>query len=339
MSQLFSTNMLPASDRIDAWQWNAQQICGDCRFQRPKASFYGAIEIRLVNGLRMTRFSSSPLSFWKWPSETASPDNRACIVITQLAGNRRYAQNGRTALLNPGDTTLIDSGSPWSSSCGTECARLYLRVPRWMMENRLRLRDIPIAQRISGAQGVGSILSRLSQSLYEEAERLQEVEAADALDAYFQVLSTCIGRVESAERRDPELRSRIQRFINERLADPGLAPVEIAAAADISVRHLHRLFSNTGSTLGECIRARRLEQCRNDLANPRLRGKTITEIAFSWGFSDSAHFSRSFRKQFGICPRLFRAQTGLKTSDYERDHGVLSFVHTGIAEARDSNPN
>jgi len=332
--------MLPASDRIDAWQWNAQQICGDCRFQPPKASFYGAIEIRLVNGLRMTRFSSSPLSFWKWPSETANPDNRSCIVITQLAGNRRYVQNGCTVLLSPGDTTLIDSGSPWSSSCGTECARFYLRVPRWMMENRLRLRAIPIAQRISGAQGVGAILSRLSQSLYEEAERLKvEEEAAAALDAYFQVLSTCIGRVESGERRDPELQSRIQRFINEHLADPGLAPAEIAAAADISVRHLHRLFSSTGSTLGDCIRARRLEQCRNDLANPRLRGKTITEIAFPWGFSDSAHFSRSFHKRFGICPRIFRAQTGLKTWNYEETQEFRDLLHAEIVEPRYSRPN
>jgi len=339
MSQLFSTNMLPASDRIDAWQWNAQQICGDCRFQRPKTSFYGAIEIRQVEGLRMTRFSSSPLSFWKWPSETANSDNRGCIVITQLAGNRRYVQNGCTVLLNPGDTTLIDSGRPWSSSCGTECARLYLRVPFWMMESRLRLRDIPIAQRISGAGGVGVILSRLSQSLYEEAERLKEEEAAAALDAYFQVLSTCIGGAESGKRRDPELQSRIQRFINEHLADPGLVPAEIAAAAEISVRHLHRIFSSTGNTLGDCIRARRLEQCRNDLANPRLRNKTITEIAFSWGFSESAHFSRSFRKQFGICPRIFRAQTGLQTWNYEKDHGVLDFLHTGMAEARDSKPN
>jgi hypothetical protein len=24
MSQLFTTDLLPASDRIDAWQWNAQ---------------------------------------------------------------------------------------------------------------------------------------------------------------------------------------------------------------------------------------------------------------------------------------------------------------------------
>lgn len=339
MSQLFTTDLLPASDRIDAWQWNAQQICGDCRIQLPKSAFHGAIEIRHVGGLHLTRFSSSPLSFWKWPSGTANPDNRFCIVITQLVGIRRYVQNGDSVLLNPGDTTLIDSGRPWSSSCGTDCARLYLRVPQWMMEDRLRLREIPIAQRISATGGLGATLFRFSQSLYEEAERLKEEEAAAALDAYFQILSACIGRAESCERRSPELRSRIQRFIDDHLSDPGLSPAEIAAAADISVRHLHRLFSNAGSTLGDCVRARRLAQCRNDLADPRLRGKTITEIAFFWGFSDSAHFSRSFRQQFGICPRIFRAQTGLKTWNYEKDPGVRDFLRTEIAELGNSKPN
>src|SRR5579864_6705820 len=79
MSQLFSTHLLPAADRIDAWQWNAQQICGDCRIRLPKSMFHGAIEIRRAGSLHLTRFSSSPLSFWKWPSDTASPDNRFCI--------------------------------------------------------------------------------------------------------------------------------------------------------------------------------------------------------------------------------------------------------------------
>ena len=339
MSQVFSTDLLPASDRIDAWQWNAQQICGDCRIQLTKSSFHGAIEIRHVGGLRLTRFSSSPLSFWKWPSETANPDSRCCIVITQFAGVQSYEQNGSNVILNSGDTTLIDSGRPWSSSCGTDCARLYLRVPCWMMENRLRTGEIPITRRICGTEGLGATLSRLAQSLYEEAERLNQEEAAAALDAYFQILSACIGRAEPAEQPTPDLRLRIQRFIDDHLSDPALGPAEIAATAHISVRHLHRLFSSTGSTLGDRIRVRRLEQCRNDLANPRLRGKTITEIAFSWGFSDSAHFSRSFRGQFGISPRVFRAQTGTKTWNVDQSQDVRDLLRTEIAELRYSNPH
>ena len=37
------------SDRIDAWQWNAKQICGDCRIRLPKASFHGTIDIRDID--------------------------------------------------------------------------------------------------------------------------------------------------------------------------------------------------------------------------------------------------------------------------------------------------
>src|SRR5579864_7367122 len=339
MSQLFTTDLLPDSDRIDAWQWNAQQICGDCRIQLPRSSFHGAIEVRHVGGLPLTRFSSSPLSFWKWPADTANPDNHSCIVITQLAGNRRYMQNGSSVLLSPGDTTLIDSGRPWSSSCGTDCTRLYLRVPRWMMENRLRLRQIPITKRICGTRGAGAILARLSQSLYEEAERFRADEGTAALDAYFQILSACIGSRECGEQGPPQLRSRIVRFIDDHLPDPALRPAEIAAAADISIRHLHRLFSNAGSTLEDCIRERRLQQCRNDLTNPGLSWKTITEIAFSWGFSDSAHFSRSFRKQFGVCPRAFRAQVSARSWKCGSERGASGLLRTGIAEQRSTKPN
>src|ERR1019366_4779689 len=89
------------------------------------------------------------------------------------------------------------------------------------MEDRLWLREIPIARRISGPGALGATLSRLSQSLYEEAERLNEEEAPAALDAYFQILSACIGRAEPYEQRSPQLRPRIRRFIDDHLSDPG----------------------------------------------------------------------------------------------------------------------
>ena len=308
ISQLFSTELLPPSDRIDAWQWNAGQICGGCRFQLPKSSFRGSIETRYPAGLRLTRFSSSPLSFWKWPCDTVTPDNRSCIMITQVAGVRRYQQRGTSVLLKPGDSTVIDSGEVWSSTCSTDCTRLYLRVPRWMMEDRLRLREIPIAQRIYGGSGLGAILLRLSQSLFEESGRMKGDEGAASLDAYFEILETCFGGGAASCQHSPELGGQIQRFIDTHLSEPILGPAEIASALEVSVRHVHRVFSLTGSTLGAYIRSRRLERCRDDLANPRLRERTITQIAFFWGFSDSAHFSHSFRNCFGVSPRVFRAR-------------------------------
>lgn len=338
MSQLFSTDVLPPSDRIDAWQWTAQQICGDCRIQLPKSSFHGSIEIRHVGGLPLTRFSSSPLSFWKWPFDTVNIENRSCIVITQIAGTRCYLQNGAEVLLKSGDSTVIDSGSQWSSSCGTDCVRLYLKVPRWMMENRLQIRDIPLARKISGGSRMGATLFRLSQSLYDEAKWMKEEEGASALDSYFEILAACIGGDDAPVQHGSELSRRICGFIDAHISEPTLGPTEVASAMGISVRHLHRLFSATGKTVGDYIRARRLEQCRSDLTNSRFRGKTITEIAFFWGFSDAAHFSHSFRKQFGVSPRAFRADP-TKEQNSGKGEQAVSYLRPEVSECRDLKPN
>ena len=50
-----------------------------------------------------------------------------------------------------------------------------------------------------------------------------------------------------------------------------------------------------------------------EMADAAWRGSTITDIAYHWGFSDAARFSRAFRDQFGVTPRRFR-QTQIKQS-------------------------
>lgn len=147
MSQLFSTDLIPIPDRLDAWLSNARQICGNCQFHFNKHyPFHGSIERRKVGNLEFTLFSSSALSFDKIPQGDLQPERRVYIVISQLAGVRQYSQAGKLTTLSKGDTTLIDAGVPWSSSCAGDCARLYLRVPRLLMERSLRSIQIPFAR-------------------------------------------------------------------------------------------------------------------------------------------------------------------------------------------------
>jgi len=329
MSQMFSTDLVPIADRLDAWLCNARQICGDCRFEFPRRKpFHGSIERRGVAGLELTRFSSAPVSFAKFPVESANSVDRSCIVITQLEGVRGYSQEGVTAILKPGDSTLIDSGRQWSSNCSGECSRLYFRVPRWLMENRLRLTNLPLVPRISGASGLGATLFRLATSLYEEAHVFTLEEGAAAIEAYLEILCACVRRREQPGEgvgHGAELLSQVEQFIDAHLAEPALGPSEIANAAGISVRHLHRLFLQKESTVAEYIRERRLERCHLELCDPRWADRNITEIAFFWGFSDSAHFSRCFKRRFGVSPRLFRvhSQSGARKDD-QRERLLLA---------------
>lgn len=309
MSQSFSTDLVPAADRQDAWICNAKQICGDCRFEFPKRQpFHGSIERRVLAESGLTLFSSTPLAFSKFPVVEANSRDRSCIIITQLKGERRYVQAGNVALLQPGDSTIIDSGRPWSSDCPFPCARLYMRLPRWLMESRLHTKTLPMVPRIAGDSGLGATLFRFATSLYEQAEVLPPQEGVAALEAYLAILSGCLGHVPRPVKRcdSAEMFARIDHFIEIHLDDPALDPARIAAGLDISVRHLHRLVQRKDATVFGLILQRRLERCRTELADPDCSKRSITEIAYCWGFSDSAHFSHRFKKKFGISPREFR---------------------------------
>ncbi len=94
--------------------------------------------------------------------------------------------------------------------------------------------------------------------------------------------------------------------LQPRAGGEALDPARIADAHGISVRHVHRLFHESGDTVAAAIRRERLDRCRADLEDPHQRARSITEIALRWGFNDSAHFSRAFRARFGVSPRAVR---------------------------------
>ncbi|MBN9423018.1 MAG: helix-turn-helix domain-containing protein [Candidatus Accumulibacter sp.] len=47
-----------------------------------------------------------------------------------------------------------------------------------------------------------------------------------------------------------------------------------------------------------------------DLLDPRRNNHSISEVAFSLGFNDAAHFSRAFRRCFGRTPSEWRQLGG-----------------------------
>jgi AraC family transcriptional regulator, positive regulator of tynA and feaB len=91
------------------------------------------------------------------------------------------------------------------------------------------------------------------------------------------------------------------------LTQPNLNPVALANRLHISVRQLYRLFEEQGDSVCRYIQRTRLQRSASDLSNPHLKRESITAIAYKWGFTDSAHFSRAFKKQFELSPKDYRA--------------------------------
>ena len=94
---------------------------------------------------------------------------------------------------------------------------------------------------------------------------------------------------------------RVMRFARTNLDDPELAPDALAAAGAMSVRTLNRLFSTIGTTPMRWVWSERLEASRVSLSQGEVR--SVTDAAFAHGFSELGHFSRSFKRTFGVSPQ------------------------------------
>ncbi len=73
-----------------------------------------------------------------------------------------------------------------------------------------------------------------------------------------------------------------------------------------AARLLYAVLARSGISLRDHVRAQRLAECRRELAGPHGRARTIAVIGRRWGFVDAAHFSKVFKRAYGMTPRDWR---------------------------------
>jgi len=95
----------------------------------------------------------------------------------------------------------------------------------------------------------------------------------------------------------------------------------VAQALGISVRSLHLAFEPTGTSFVEHVMRRRLQECRAALERP-TPGRSITDVAFAWGFANLTTFYRAFRREFGMAPGNVRAACAKQNVIVEGPTGV-----------------
>jgi DNA-binding response OmpR family regulator len=109
---------------------------------------------------------------------------------------------------------------------------------------------------------------------------------------------------------DEMLMERIMKVVNDHLDDSEFNVDMLTKEVGISRAQLHRKMKDmTGLPVSEFIRNIRLEQAVRLLEEQKIN---VTQVAYSVGFSNLAHFSTVFRKQFGVSPTEYLEQKGLK---------------------------
>ena len=104
------------------------------------------------------------------------------------------------------------------------------------------------------------------------------------------------------------------RHIEANLHDPDLSAGKIAQALGCSRRTIYRVFEASdaqGQLISHYIWRRRVERCAQIIRSGRDYD-TLTKLAYSFGFSSSAHFCRLFKKHMGATASSYACQQGVR---------------------------
>ena len=237
------------------------------------------------------------------------------FIHMQLEGESINRQDGREARLGPGDFTLCDTNRPYEIHFGAPNRMFVLGIPDNLIRRHIACPENVVAIPMSGSAGLSGLLSEFLQGFWTQCqEEIDPGVAPRMTNAILDLMAGVYTLLPQAQSDRSSLstahRIRIVNYIEAHLGDPDLTPMRVADACKMTPRYLHHLFSSESETVARYILRRRLEECSRALTIPSQRGRTVTAIAFDYGFNSPTHFGRVFRARYGVTPREFRHQAG-----------------------------
>lgn len=130
------------------------------------------------------------------------------------------------------------------------------------------------------------------------------IESRQLLKRKFSGFSTLVPAEVTNNRLDEKFLDKLIGVVEELTGESALDVVSVSREMGMSRSVLYRkIKSISGYTIQEFVKVCKLKKAANALINGNM---SIAEIAYSSGFSNSKHFSTSFRKHFGVTPTEFR---------------------------------
>ncbi|MFP8777783.1 helix-turn-helix domain-containing protein [Hydrogenophaga sp. RWCD_12] len=310
----WTTAQARAPERLDYW---VGAICEaflemDCS-SRAADCFDGELTHLPLTQLAVNRVRASTQDVYRTPAAIARSRSQPFYLITQTEHAWHVKQGGHTLHLRPGDAVLVDAVQPYELHFPHSVGCLSVQMPRAWVGQWLQTVDTAAARVAHREQGWGAMLSALCLQLGRQPELALQM-APDWLESQFGTLLTAALEPVSPDRQPRPLQAlhqKAQQSMLERLDQPGWRAADLAAELGVSLRTLHRAFTDAGETVAGRWRQLRMERARSLLSQPRLAGLAMSDIGLRCGYTDASHFARDFQRAFGQTPlRWVRARRG-----------------------------
>ncbi len=312
MNGIDTTGLAP-DEGPRAWADTLASICGRLLVDDYGANgIHGSIACGSVGQLKLCRLIASSHRISLSADLARTEKHPVVKIIVQNRGYSIYEQDGSRLVLSPGECLVYDVSRPHLITSPTETDHHVVVLPREIAAGRgLRLNNLS-GQRFSARSGAGRLVSQMVVSAFGEIGRLPDDCGIYLAHSLLDMVRSSLAAAGSGPPTPAQLLSqRIKDVICENIRDPDLSIAGIAQALHCSKRYLHMAFADEGLSITDYIWLLRLDGSLRDLTGIAGMDRTLTDVAFSWGFSSSSHFSRLFKSRFGYTPSsLLRRPAG-----------------------------
>jgi AraC-like DNA-binding protein len=235
--------------------------------------------------------------------------DRLAIVIP-IDGFGIVTQDGNQMRLMPGQMTIYEAKRPLRALLDQPWTFALLAFERDALPLPAHVVQRSIRRVVNLDDGPGAVLADFAASAIRQGPAMRYTSGCIGEAGLHLIAGTlAASALPDAKATADAQRLRVIEYATTHLADPALSHDRIARALHMAPRTLHRLFENEPATVTEYIRLQRLEATRRDLADPRLRHRSIAAIAARWGFPSQAHFTRAFQARYAMTPSTARQRT------------------------------
>jgi AraC family transcriptional activator of tynA and feaB len=317
-AQIFSTEDIPIRQRCEWLREVIGREYANVDITPPKEDrLFNEMMIYHSKELRLSSIRSNSICIERLPKEPTQNSHDAYFAVVLLSGEYLLEQDGREAVLRPGEMAIYDATRPHRIFCPGKFSKLIVSIPRATLRERFAGVEYCTATRVPAEAGIASVTTKFIRSFARHANELSAREfsalSGQCTDLLTLALAAPRGPFAPSRSRAMAL-SRVKDFVEQSLQDPKMDAATVARGVGMSSRYINDLFNDEGGSLMRYVWKRRLEKCRKDLLSEAGKGRSISEIAFRWGFNDLSHFSRSFRQTHGCAPRDYRRKNGCGVS-------------------------
>lgn len=310
------------SDEGKAAFW-ADMVCQhlihvDCN-SITNAQFHGSIHLRKIAHVDVSQVAAGAQQVVRTARLIMQADDEYFLLNIQRQGSSLVRQDGREASLVSGDMAVYSSARCYDLAFDSAFSQTVLVFPADMMRGMIPTIDALTATTLNSQNPTTKLLTLMAdccfQTPFETMSMHTMAHAANALTEIFAANIAEFSAGIDAVKSNLALfhMARIKQYVLENLKNPELSIQNMSQSLRISPAHIHRLFKMEEQTLSAWIWTRRLLACKLALQNPAKSHLTISQIAYDCGFSNSSHFSRSFRTKFGTTAREWREKTIMST--------------------------